>query len=133
MSVCAELVDPSDGLETNVSLEITAEYKDNTMNVPLTFAAGSQVGAMECFNVSIMDNGIFEDDSMITLMSQSEQNRVEILNDTVVIMVLDDESEYICRVKHKLWHVNINMLLNKSELIIRSCICSSRTHSRPCE
>lgn len=90
-TVCARLDSPAGGLKDNLTLSFNIVNKTTQFEVNQTLAAGTQINNTVCFNVTLEDDEIFEDNSTVTVHLSSMHSSVMILNDTVHVIVEDDD------------------------------------------
>ena len=99
-TVCASLDSPAGGLKDSLALSFNITNKTSQFEVNKTLA--TQKNSEECFNVTLEDDEIFEDNSTVTVHLSSMLSRVIILNDTVHVIVIDDDRKLMSNFFHGL-------------------------------
>ena len=65
------------------------------MSSPLTFPATTSTGdAMQCINVSITDDSVFEESETFTVTVTTTTPRVTLGNDNTTVTIIDNEGQY---------------------------------------
>ena len=71
------------------------------ISAPLRFPMNSDGGDMQCENITITDDTLFEGNETFTVTLTASTPRVDIMNDETNITIIDNEGTYI------VWSVNM--------------------------
>ena len=94
--------DLEDSVVINVSSSLMGE---DPTTIQRTFTTDSRE---QCFNITIPNDGIFEDNSTFTVMVTSDQPRVTIVNGSIEIYIQDDDGIHAIIIIYLLqYHNNI--------------------------
>lgn len=104
LTVCAMLDSPAGGLEDNLTISFDVSNKTSEFLVNKTLVAGTQINSGKCFNLTLEDDEIFDDNSTVTVHSYSMLSRVMILNNTVHTKVIDNDGKFTTNLSYIFFH-----------------------------
>lgn len=119
LSVCAALWVPTDGIARGVdvtgTLDLINSNTEATENEILIFASNLTT---ICHNFTLDDNSVFEENSLAIVRLSSMQPRVEILNESVEVIIEDDDGmhNFIASV---LTVIKIDVTINFLDLVFQ--------------
>ena len=120
LSVCAALWVPTDGIARGVdvtgTLDLISSNTEATENeVLLNFASNLTT---ICHNFALDDNSVFEENSLAIVRLSSMQPRVEILNESVEVIIEDDDGMYNF-IASMLAIIKIDVIINFLDLVFQ--------------